>query len=173
MNKTVIFAILIPLMALLLTCRKLPENPPLLYYEYQSPQVTGIIITHAEGPQELGRWGTIEYPENNEQPNPGGLSVYNPYPNPNLSPMIIPFYLSQDAAVSVYIVSATGPGGLEDNLIFNNMSWYIKPTGKPVAFTGVNVDRVVDGRIVEHGGAANMLMPLLEIGAIKVVGSGE
>ena len=45
----------------------------------------------------------------------------------------------------------------------------IKPTGKPVTFTGVNVDRVVDGMIVEHGGAANMLGPLLEIGAIKVV----
>jgi predicted ester cyclase len=45
----------------------------------------------------------------------------------------------------------------------------IKPTGKPVAFTGVNVDRVINGRIVEHGGAANMLGPLLEIGAIKVV----
>lgn len=29
----------------------------------------------------------------------------------------------------------------------------IKPTGKEVTFTGVNVDRVVDGRIVEHGGA--------------------
>lgn len=53
-------------------------------------------------------------------------------------------------------------------------SWLgIKPTGKPVAFTGVNVDRVVDGRIVEHGGAANMLGPLLEIGAIKVVGEDE
>ena len=45
----------------------------------------------------------------------------------------------------------------------------IKPTGKPIAFTGVNIDRVVRGRIVEHGGAANMLGPLLEIGAIKVV----
>ena len=50
-------------------------------------------------------------------------------------------------------------------------SWLgIKPTGKPVAFTGVNIDRVVGGRIVEHGGAANMLGPLLEIGAVKVVG---
>jgi predicted ester cyclase len=50
-------------------------------------------------------------------------------------------------------------------------SWLgIKPTGKPVAFTGVNVDRVVGGRIVQHGGAANMLGPLLEIGAVKVVG---
>ena len=49
----------------------------------------------------------------------------------------------------------------------------IKPTGKPVVFTGVNVDRVVDGRIVEHGGAANMLGPLMEIGALKVVDSEE
>ena len=46
----------------------------------------------------------------------------------------------------------------------------IAPTGRQVVFTGVNVDRVVDGRIVEHGGAANMLGPLLEIGAIRVVG---
>ena len=45
----------------------------------------------------------------------------------------------------------------------------MKPTGKPVIFTGVNVDRVVNGLIVEHGGAANMLGPLLEIGAIKVI----
>lgn len=46
----------------------------------------------------------------------------------------------------------------------------IKPTGKPVEFSVVNVDKVVDGRIVEHGGAANMLGPLLEIGAVRVVG---
>jgi predicted ester cyclase len=49
----------------------------------------------------------------------------------------------------------------------------ISPTGKKVTFTGVNVDRVVGGRLVEHGGAANMLGPLLEIGAIRVVGSTE
>lgn len=46
----------------------------------------------------------------------------------------------------------------------------MKPTGKVVEFTGVNIDRVVGGRIVEHGGAANLLEPLLEIGAIQVVG---
>jgi predicted ester cyclase len=43
------------------------------------------------------------------------------------------------------------------------------PTGKPVQMTAVNVDRVVDGRIVEHGGAANLLGPLLEIGAVRPV----
>jgi len=53
----------------------------------------------------------------------------------------------------------------------NGMWLGIKPTGKSVAFTGVNVDRIVNGRIVEHGGAANLLGPLLEIGAIKVVDS--
>lgn len=45
----------------------------------------------------------------------------------------------------------------------------IKPTGKKVAYTGVNINRVVDGKIVEHGGAANLFGPLLEIGAIKLI----
>ncbi len=46
----------------------------------------------------------------------------------------------------------------------------IKPTGKPIEFSCVNLDKVINGRIVEHGGAANMLDPLLKVGAIKVVG---
>lgn len=53
-------------------------------------------------------------------------------------------------------------------------SWLgINPTGKQVLISGVNVDRVVEGRIVEHGGAANAFGAFLEIGAIKVVGPGE
>jgi len=44
----------------------------------------------------------------------------------------------------------------------------MKPTGKKVEMVVVNIDRVVDGRIVEHGGAANLLEPLMAIGAIKV-----
>jgi predicted ester cyclase len=45
----------------------------------------------------------------------------------------------------------------------------MKPTGKRVEFTGVNIDRIVNGLLVEHSGAANMLEPLLEIGAIRIV----
>jgi steroid delta-isomerase-like uncharacterized protein len=48
----------------------------------------------------------------------------------------------------------------------------IRPTGRVLEVTAVNIDRVVDGRIVEHGGAANLLGPLLEIGAIEVVRRG-
>ena len=53
-------------------------------------------------------------------------------------------------------------------------SWLgMKPTGKTVTYTGVNINKVVDGKIVEHGGAANLLEQLLEIGAIQVVGNEE
>lgn len=52
-------------------------------------------------------------------------------------------------------------------------SAHIEPTGKPVEVTAVNIDRVVEGCIVEHSGAANLLGPLLEIGAIQVAGSGR
>ncbi len=45
----------------------------------------------------------------------------------------------------------------------------IKPTEKTIEVTAVNVDRVVNGRIVEHGGAANLLDPFLEIGAVAIV----
>lgn len=42
----------------------------------------------------------------------------------------------------------------------------IKPTGQRIEVAAVNIDRVVDGRIVEHGGAANLLGPLLDTGAV-------
>ena len=45
----------------------------------------------------------------------------------------------------------------------------IRPTGKMITYTGVNINRVVHGLIVEHGGAANLMMPLLEAGALKIV----
>ena len=49
-------------------------------------------------------------------------------------------------------------------------SWLdMKPTGRKVEITAVNVDKVVDGLIVEHGGAANMFEALFEVGAIQVV----
>ena len=49
----------------------------------------------------------------------------------------------------------------------------IRPTGKEVEYTGVNIDRVKDGLIVEHGGAVNLLETLLEIGAIHIAGQDK
>lgn len=53
----------------------------------------------------------------------------------------------------------------------HNGSWLgMKPTGKQVTFTGVNIEKIENGKIAEHGGAANLLIQLLEIGAVQVVG---
>jgi predicted ester cyclase len=43
----------------------------------------------------------------------------------------------------------------------------MRPSGKKLVFVGVNVDRVVDGKIAEHGGAADMLAPFLEAGLLR------
>lgn len=52
----------------------------------------------------------------------------------------------------------------------HNGDWMdIKPTGKTVMFTGININKVINGKIVEHGGSANLFETLLEIGAVKLV----
>lgn len=42
----------------------------------------------------------------------------------------------------------------------------MKPTGKKISITGVDIDKVVDGKIVEHGGAANTFDALFEAAII-------
>lgn len=45
----------------------------------------------------------------------------------------------------------------------------IKPTGKRLVFTGVDIDKVIDGLIVEHGGAVNTFETLFEAGMIGAI----
>lgn len=45
----------------------------------------------------------------------------------------------------------------------------IKPTHKKLSFTGVNIDRVINGKIIEHGGSVNTFETLLEANLIKPV----
>jgi predicted ester cyclase len=44
--------------------------------------------------------------------------------------------------------------------------WGAAPTGTQVTITGINIDRVVDGKIVEHWGEADTVGALVQIGAI-------
>ncbi len=62
-----------------------------------------------------------------------------------------------DLVVSVYTATGT----------FTEEWFGMKPTGKPMVFRGVNVDRIQNGRITEHGGAVNMFEPLLRAGVIE------
>jgi predicted ester cyclase len=61
-----------------------------------------------------------------------------------------------DWVATVYSVSGT----------FTDEWFGMKPSGKTITFTGVNVDRIKDGKIIEHGGAANMFGPLLNAGVL-------
>lgn len=45
----------------------------------------------------------------------------------------------------------------------------ITPTNKVIEMTGVDIDKVVDGKIVEHGGAVNTFDAFWENGLIKPV----
>jgi predicted ester cyclase len=44
----------------------------------------------------------------------------------------------------------------------------VRPTGKRIEISAINIDRVVGGCIVEHWGAANTLEALLAIGALPL-----
>lgn len=67
--------------------------------------------------------------------------------------MTIQNQISEDEWVAtVYSVSGT----------FTKEWFGMKPTGKAITFFGVNMDRIENGKIVEHGGAANLLDPLLK-----------
>lgn len=96
---------------------------------------------------EMGIDGAIEHVK----------GVRKTYSNLNIN---IDFQIAENDYVATSI-TATG---------IHNGNWMdIKPTGKPVTFTGVNINKVVNGKIVEHGGAANLFGTLLKIGAIKIV----
>lgn len=43
----------------------------------------------------------------------------------------------------------------------------LAPTHKPVLLRGVNIQKIRDGRIVEHSGGSNSLEVLLELGLVK------
>lgn len=76
---------------------------------------------------------------------------------PDLSMKIIRQYCDRDYVISEFIAYATHGG-----------EWLgMKPSGKKLVFTGVNIDKVIDGKIAEHGGAMNTFEPLFEAGIIQ------
>lgn len=78
---------------------------------------------------------------------------------PDYSMKIIRQYTDGDYVISEFIMEGTHKG-----------EWIgIKPTHRRLTFTGVDIDKVVDGKIVEHGGAVNTFDTLYEQNLIKPV----
>ncbi len=76
---------------------------------------------------------------------------------PDLKMTIIRQYVDNDYIISEFIAEGTHKG-----------EWLgMKPTGKKLSFTGVDIDKIVDGRVIEHGGAMNTFEPLFAAGIIQ------
>ena len=76
---------------------------------------------------------------------------------PDLKMIIIRQYTDGDTVISEFIMEGTHLG-----------EWLgMKPPGKKLRMTGVDIDKLVDGKIVEHGGAVNTFEALFEEGIIK------
>ena len=70
---------------------------------------------------------------------------------PDCSIRILRQYADGETVISEFIMEGTLTG-----------AWLgIKPAHKRLSFTGVDIDKVADGKIVEHGGAATSLWALL------------
>ena len=85
------------------------------------------------------------------------LAVKKTYPDYTMK--IIRQYIDGDYVISEFIMRGTHKG----NFIG------IKPTNKVLEITGIDIDKVIDGRIVEHGGAANTFETFFEHHLIKPV----
>ncbi|WP_312431062.1 ester cyclase [Lacrimispora sp.] len=71
---------------------------------------------------------------------------------PDLKMIITRQYCDGSYVISEFIMEGTHKG-----------EWLgMKPSGKKLYITGVDVDKVIDGKIVEHGGAANTFEALFE-----------
>ena len=78
---------------------------------------------------------------------------------PDYRMKIIKQFCDGDYVISEFIMEGTHKG-----------EWIgIKPTGKRLVFTGVDIDKVIDGLIVEHGGAVNTFETLVEAGMIGAI----
>lgn len=85
------------------------------------------------------------------------VDVKKTYPDYTMN--IIKQYSDGDYVISEFVMQGTHKGEFIG----------ITPTNKKLTITGVDIDKVVDGKIVEHGGATNTFDTFFENHLIKPV----
>lgn len=78
---------------------------------------------------------------------------------PDYSVHIISQYEDGDTVISEIVMRGTHKG------VFVG----ITPTNKVIEITGINIDKVINGKIAEHGGATNTFDAFWEAGLIRPV----
>ena len=78
---------------------------------------------------------------------------------PDYTMKIVRQYTADDYVISEFVMKGTHKGNFAG----------ITPTNQVLEITGVDIDKVIDERIVEHGGAANTFETFFEHHLIKPV----
>lgn len=78
---------------------------------------------------------------------------------PDYTMKIIRQHVADEYIISEFIMKGTHKGDFVG----------ITPTNKLLEITGIDIDKVIDGRIVEHGGATNTFETFFEHHLIKPV----
>lgn len=134
------------------------ESKLLVRRYYEEVVSTGNVDRLAEfiSPDYVEVYNNTRYPVGLEGAKEHVLGVRNTYPDLHLT-------VEQQIAEGEWVATCVTARGTHKGVWLG-----MRPTGQKLEMSGVNIDRVVDGRIVEHGGAANLLEPFLEIGAIRI-----
>ena len=134
------------------------ENKLLLRRYYEEVVNTGDVDRVGEfvSPDYVEVYNNVRHPVGLEGAKEHILGVRETYPDLHLT-------IEQQIAEGDWVVTRVTMRGTHKGVWLG-----MRPTGKKVEMTAVNIDKVVGGLIVEHGGAANVFEPLLEIGAIKI-----
>jgi predicted ester cyclase len=134
------------------------ENKSLVRRYYEEVVNTGDVNRVAEfiSPDFVEVHNNTRHPIGLEGAKEHVLGVRRTYPDLFLT-------VEQQIAEGEWVVTRVTARGTHEGVWLG-----MRPTGQNLEMTAVNIDRVVDGRIVEHGGAANLLEPFLEIGAIRI-----
>lgn len=82
-------------------------------------------------------------------------SIRETYPDLNLS---VEFQEEEgEWVVTGYVMRGTHVGPKMD----------VRPTGRHIEVRGINIDKIVDGKIIIHGGDTHLLDPLLECKSVQ------
>jgi predicted ester cyclase len=143
------------------TCELAEQNKEVVRRYIEEVFNTGDVerLTEFVSPDYVEVYENQEYPIGLEGAEQHVLGVRSAFPDLQIT-------IEQQIAEGDWVVSCITAKGIHQG------TWLdMEPTGASLVFTAVNVDKVVDGKIVEHGGAANLFGPLLEAGSLEITKS--
>lgn len=133
------------------------NNKEIIKYYYETVMSENLLeeVQEFVSPQCVERRGEKEVIIGAEGMKENIVGTREIYPNFTIN--IIRTFEDGDYIISEFIMTGTHEG-----------EWIgITPTHKMIKIRGVYIDKIVNGKIVEHGEEVNIFEPLFGVGAIK------